>query len=412
MVDIETEFSNNPQSANAMRVVERLHQENFQAYLVGGCVRDLLLGKSPKDFDVATDAHPEDVRKLFNSARLVGRRFKIVHVRFGRDIIEVTTFRAPAAENQEDVSEGGMLLNDNVYGSFEEDVVRRDFTINALYYDPQTNEVTDLVDGKSDIDKKLIRLIGEPEQRFREDPVRMLRAARFEAKLGFKVEKKTASALKQLGFLLQDIPPARLFEEVLKLFMGGHGEASFDSMLKHELMGWMFPDSTNSPSKHSETLIRLALQSTDARIQIEKPVTPAFVLAAFLWWPFVEEKQRLIDEGATNLEAFHEAALNVIAKQQLFISIPKRFSGPMKDIWQLQARLPNTRGKKPAILAGHKRFRAAYDFLLLREASGEKLNNLGDWWTKYQEENPIQPSTHAPNRNRRRPRKRRPRKAP
>ena len=412
MVDIETEFSNNPQSVNALRVVQRLHQENFQAYLVGGCVRDLLLGKAPKDFDVATDAHPEDVKRLFNSARFIGKRFKIVHVRFGRDIIEVTTFRAPASENQADVSEGGMLLTDNVYGSFEEDVVRRDFTINALYYDPQTNDVTDLVDGKVDIEKKLIRLIGEPEKRFREDPVRMLRAARFEAKLEFEVEKSTAKALKQLGYLLQDIPPARLFEEVLKLFMSGHGEASYTSLVKHDLLGWLFPGSTASTSKHAQHLIQLALESTDTRIQAEKPVTPAFILAALLWWPFVDEKQRLVDEGATNLEAFHEAALNVVAKQQLVISIPKRFSGPMRDIWQLQARLPNTKGKKPAILASHKRFRAAYDFLLLREASGEQLGNLGAWWTKYQEDNPIQATPHVPSRNRRRPRKRRPSPAP
>ena len=174
MVDIATEFANNPQSANALRVVQRLHRENFSAYLVGGCVRDLLLGKAPKDFDVATDAHPEAVKALFNSARMVGKRFKIVHVRFGRDIIEVTTFRAPAKKHEEDVSEGGMLLSDNVWGTFDEDVMRRDFTMNALYFDPQTNEITDLVRGTDDINAKLIRLIGEPEQRYREDPVRTL----------------------------------------------------------------------------------------------------------------------------------------------------------------------------------------------------------------------------------------------
>jgi len=238
MVDIQTEFAKNPKSANAMRVVERLHKENHQAYLVGGCVRDLILGKSPKDFDVATDANPETVKSLFNSARMVGRRFKIVHVRFGRDIIEVTTFRAPAKENEGEVSEGGMLLSDNVWGSFEEDAMRRDFTINALYFDPQTNQITDLVKGMGDIEAKLIRLIGDPETRYREDPVRMLRAARFEAKLHFDIEKQTAAAMKRLGFLLQDIPAARLFEEALKLFMSGYGEASYHSLIKHELLGW------------------------------------------------------------------------------------------------------------------------------------------------------------------------------
>jgi len=412
MVDIATEFANNPKSANALRVVQRLQRENFSAYLVGGCVRDLLLGKSPKDFDVATNAHPEAVKALFSSARMVGRRFKIVHVRFGRDIIEVTTFRAPAKENEGEVSKGGMLLRDNVWGTFDEDVMRRDFTMNALYFDPQTNQITDLVRGTDDIKGELIRLIGEPEQRYREDPVRMLRAARFEAKLGFRIEKKTAGAMKQLGFLLQDIPPARLFEEVLKLFMSGHGEASYQSLVHHELLGWLFPGTSNEDSNLAPKLVQLALASTDTRIAEEKPVTPAFILAALLWWPFVTEKRRLIGEGSTNLAASHEAALNVIAKQQFSTSIPKRFSGPMRDIWHLQARLPNTQGKKPEMLAGHKRFRAAYDFLLLREKSGEQLDDLGAWWTTYQEQNPVVSSaSEAPSSSRsRRPRIRRPKR--
>ena len=413
MVNIQTEFAKNPKSVNAMRVVERLHKENYQAYLVGGCVRDLMLGKSPKDFDVATDAHPEAVKSLFNSARMVGRRFKIVHVRFGRDIIEVTTFRAPAKENEGEVSEGGMLLSDNVWGSFEEDAMRRDFTINALYFDPQTNQITDLVKGMADIDAKLIRLIGEPEQRYREDPVRMLRAARFEAKLHFDIEKQAAAAMKRLGYLLQDIPAARLFEEALKLFMSGYGEASYHSLVKHELLGWLFPGTANANPNFAPQLIQLALASTDKRISESMPVTPAFILAALLWWPFVAEKKRLVGEGNTDLAASHEAALNVISQQQLFTSIPKRFSGPMRDIWHLQSRLPNTRGKKPALLQGHKRFRAAYDFLLLREQSGEKLDNLGAWWTHFQEQNPLEQTDEPvdPRTPGRRPRKRRPRRA-
>jgi len=413
MVNIQTEFAKNPKSVNAMRVVERLHKENYQAYLVGGCVRDLMLGKSPKDFDVATDAHPEAVKSLFNSARMVGRRFKIVHVRFGRDIIEVTTFRAPAKENEGEVSEGGMLLSDNVWGSFEEDAMRRDFTINALYFDPQTNQITDLVKGMADIDAKLIRLIGEPEQRYREDPVRMLRAARFEAKLHFDIEKQAAAAMKRLGYLLQDIPAARLFEEALKLFMSGYGEASYQSLVKHELLGWLFPGTANANPNFAPQLIQLALASTDKRISESMPVTPAFILAALLWWPFVAEKKRLVGEGNTDLAASHEAALNVISQQQLFTSIPKRFSGPMRDIWHLQSRLPNTRGKKPALLQGHKRFRAAYDFLLLREQSGEKLDNLGAWWTHFQEQNPLEQTDEPvdPRTPGRRPRKRRPKRA-
>lgn len=407
MVDIEAEFKRNPQSENALRVVQRLHKANFQAYLVGGCVRDLLLGKSPKDFDVATDAHPEVIRSLFNSARLIGRRFQIVHVRFGRDIIEVTTFRAPAlGTGTQNVSEGGMLLSDNVYGNFEQDVIRRDFTINALYYDPQTNEITDLVNGEGDIKDGIIRLIGEPEQRFREDPVRMLRAARFEAKLGFEVESATAAKIKQLGFLLKDIPPARLFEEVLKLFMSGHGAASLESLIEHDLLNWLFPETGVSESDRAYKLIQLALESTDKRIAEGMPVTPAFILAALLWWPYLQEKQRLIDAGQPPLAASHEAAMNTISTQQFRISIPKRFSGNIRDIWHLQSRLPNKRGKKPAALILHKRFRAAYDFLLLREASGEDLQQLGDWWTKYQEQNPVDRSLHQSPPSKRRPRSR------
>lgn len=412
MVDIKAEFQRNRQSETALKVVQRLHDKGFQAYLVGGCVRDLLLGKSPKDFDVATDAHPDAIRALFNSARIVGRRFQIVHVRFGRDIIEVTTFRAPAGSSA--VTEGGMLLSDNVYGTYEQDVMRRDFTMNALYYDPQTDEIRDLVDGKQDIEQRIVRLIGDPELRFREDPVRMLRAARFEAKLGFSIEAKAEAALHKFGFLLRDIPPARLFEEVLKLFMSGDGAASFASLRQHDLLAWLFPDTHRINSEQSMKLIELALASTDQRIREEKPVTPAFILAALLWPAFLELRQQLKDNGHSNLAASQEAAFGVIARQQDFISIPKRFSGPMRDIWHLQARLHNTRGKKPAAIARHKRFRAAYDFLLLREKSGEQLDDLGAWWTRYQEENPGATRQSAPpaKKRRSRPRKRRPRPAP
>ena len=413
MVNIRAEFEQNSQSENALKVVQRLHQAGYEAFLVGGCVRDLLLGKSPKDFDVATDAHPERIRALFNSARIVGRRFQIVHVRFGRDIIEVTTFRAPANEEGK-VTEDGMLLSDNVYGTYEQDVMRRDFTMNALYYDAENDEVRDLVEGGRDIEQKTIRLIGEPEVRFREDPVRMLRAARFEAKLGFEIEDSAVDAIHRLGHLLQEIPPARLFEEALKLLMSGHGEASFESLCKHKLLGWLFPDHAtedSEASKRANTLIKLALASTDKRIQEGLPVTPAFVLAALLWWPYLQERQRLSEEGSTKLAASHEAAFNFITRQQFSVSIPKRFATPMRDIWHLQARLHNTKGKKPAAIARHKRFRAAYDFLLLREASGESLNNLGAWWTTYQEENPISRTEASPPRRKRRPksRKRRPR---
>ena len=374
-------------SINASKVISRLQDHGFQAYLVGGCIRDLLLRKTPKDFDIATDAHPEEVRELFRNSRIIGKRFRIVHVRFGREIIEVTTFRGPHAdEYDENHSDSGMTLNDNVYGTFEEDVFRRDFTMNAIYYEPQGKEIIDLADGTADIESQIIRTIGDPASRLREDPVRMLRAIRFQAKLEFGLESDLQSSIRSLGYLIQDVPPARLFEEVLKLFLSGYGTAAFDAMLENEIYGWLFPDSKRSMENNAtEKLVRLALTSTDQRIAKKMPVTPAFIYAAILWYPFVDEKQRLEQEGEITYAAAHEAANNVISKQQLFTSIPKRFSGPMRDIWFLQSRLPSRFGQKPDRTMEHKRFRAAYDFLLLREQAGEKTEQLGEWWTEYQE---------------------------
>ena len=374
-------------SINASKVISRLQDHGFQAYLVGGCIRDLLLRKTPKDFDIATDAHPEEVRELFRNSRIIGKRFRIVHVRFGREIIEVTTFRGPHAdEYDENHSDSGMTLNDNVYGTFEEDVFRRDFTMNAIYYEPQGKEIIDLADGTADIESQIIRTIGDPASRLREDPVRMLRAIRFQAKLEFGLESDLQSSIRSLGYLIQDVPPARLFEEVLKLFLSGYGTAAFDAMLENEIYGWLFPDSKRSMENNAtEKLVRLALTSTDQRIAKKMPVTPAFIYAAILWYPFVDEKQRLEQEGEITYAAAHEAANNVISKQQLFTSIPKRFSGPMRDIWFLKSRLPSRFGQKPDRTMEHNRFRAAYDFLLLREQAGEKTEQLGEWWTEYQE---------------------------
>ena len=374
-------------SINASKVISRLQDHGFQAYLVGGCIRDLLLRKTPKDFDIATDAHPEEVRELFRNSRIIGKRFRIVHVRFGREIIEVTTFRGPHAdEYDENHSDSGMTLDDNVYGTFEEDVFRRDFTMNAIYYELQAKEIIDLADGTADIESQIIRTIGDPTGRLREDPVRMLRAIRFQAKLEFDLESDLQRSIRSLGYLIQDVPPARLFEEVLKLFLSGYGTAAFDSMIENDIYGWLFPDSKRSMENNAtEELVRLALTSTDQRIAKHMPVTPAFIYAAVLWYPFVEEKQRLEQEDGITQAAAHEAANNVISKQQLFTSIPKRFSGPMRDIWFLQSRLPSRFGQKPDRIIEHKRFRAAYDFLLLREQAGEKTDQLGEWWTEYQE---------------------------
>ena len=375
-------------SISALKVVRRLQEQGYQAYLVGGCIRDLLLGRSPKDFDVATDAHPAEVRELFRNSRIVGKRFQIVHVRFGPEIVEVTTFRGPHDEQyDENHNESGMTLSDNVYGTFEEDVFRRDFAMNAIYYQPESKKIIDLAKGVEDINSARIKTIGEPEGRMREDPVRMLRAVRFQAKLGFDLEEQLADSIRSLGYLVQDVSPARLFEEVLKLFMSGYGAAAFDHLLDNELYGWLFPDSKRSIETHAtEALVRLALESTDRRIAEDLPVTPAFIYAAILWYPFAEEKERLQQQEATSqINASHQAADNIISKQQLFTSIPRRFTGPIREIWFLQHRLPTRFGQKPDILMQHKRFRAAYDFLLLREATGEKTGELGNWWTEYQE---------------------------
>jgi poly(A) polymerase len=258
---------------NARKVVKRLQDSGYEAYLVGGCVRDLLLGKTPKDFDVSTNAHPEEVRDLFRNSRMIGRRFMIVHVRFGREIIEVATFRADHPEENHDtydsshISEGGMILSDNRYGTFSEDARRRDFTINALYYDPENQEILDPLEGMEDLEQQQIRLIGTPGDRYREDPVRMLRALRFRAKLGFEIEEQTRTAISELGYLLQDIPPARLFEEVLKLFMSGYGKEALSCLTEEDTFRWLFPDTESLlDDSHHRSLIELALESTDTRI--------------------------------------------------------------------------------------------------------------------------------------------------
>ena len=394
-------------SINALKVIRRLTEHGYEAYVVGGGVRDLILGRRPKDFDVATNAHPKEVHELFRNSRMIGKRFKIVHIRFGRDIIEVATFRAARNESKKNIdiedrgqlnqTESGMLLADNVYGAFEEDVFRRDFTINALYYDPEECKIIDFVRGREDLKKQVIRLIGEPESRYREDPVRMLRAIRFKAMLDFTIDEASSDPMYELGYLLQDISTARLFEELIKLFMSGYAAKVFDDLLRYDLFGWLFPDSRRVMEKYpAEKLIRAALDSTDRRIAEDLPVTPAFIYASLLWYPFVEEKKRLEEGGASYVEASNEAAANILAKQQLFTSIPRRFSVPMRDIWYLQFRLPNRHGKKAKALVRHKRFRAAYDFLLLRELAGEKLDNLGEWWTNYQDADETERQTMKP----------------
>lgn len=383
-------------SKHAVSVVERLQQAGYQAYVVGGCVRDLLLQLSPKDYDVATNATPEQVRSVFRNARIIGRRFKLVHVHFGREIIEVATFRAnhPEDDDEDDPSplavrnESGRILRDNVYGSLEDDAQRRDFTINALYYDPVTERILDHTHGVHDIRNRLVRLIGDPEQRYHEDPVRMLRAVRFAAKLDFDIEKHSAAPIADLADLLCDVPAARLFDEVLKLFLGGRAERTFDLLLEHDLFAPLFPSSAEAledDPEYAETLLRNALANTDQRIAQGKPVTPAFLFAALLWPALPKRVRQAQQRGLPPIPAMQEAAHDLVWEQCQRTAIPKRFTLPMREIWDMQERLPRRQGRRADQLLENPRFRAGYDFLLLRESAGEETNGLGQWWTDYQE---------------------------
>jgi poly(A) polymerase len=368
----------------------RLRNHDHQAYLVGGAVRDLLLGGHPKDFDVATDATPEEVNALFRNSRIIGRRFRIVHVRFGREIIEVTTFRghhdSDNGKTASRQSDKGLLLRDNVYGTLEEDAVRRDLTVNALYYDAGSFSVLDHVDGLGDLNRRRICVIGDPATRYREDPVRMLRVLRFAAKLDFKIERHTGAAISQCAQLLGEIPSARLFDEFLKLFMAGYAEATLERLLEYRLLEYLFPDTDHllRQDQRARELVRLAMASTDQRVKQDKPVTPAFILAALLWPVALRQSEHLQQRGDPPMVAMHSAAQQVIGQACQIISIPKRFSIPLREIWEFQLRLERRQGKRAAELVDHRRFRAAYDFLLLREAAGEETGGIGEWWTEFQ----------------------------
>ena len=379
-------------SDNALKVLYRLKDAGYQAYLVGGGVRDLLLGGQPKDFDIATDAHPEQVHKLFRNSILIGRRFRLVHVRFGREIIEVATFRASHNGDSNGTearqSASGMLTRDNVYGTVDEDAQRRDFTINAMYYNIDGFTIHDFANGAADIQSRTIRMIGDPYERYREDPVRMLRAIRFAAKLDFDIADQTGDPIDELGHLLQPIPAARMFEEILKLFLAGQGEATYELLQDYNLFRYLFPttqaaiEADQSEEQLVETFILRALRNSDERIGHGKSVTPAFLLAALLWAPLQSRVAQI--KNMTPVPALHQAAQDVIQEQVKSTSIPRRFSTPMKEIWDMQLRLPRRHGNRAEQLLEHKRFRAGYDFLLIREASGEVLGGLGEWWTRFQ----------------------------
>ena len=409
-------------SANAVKVMYRLKDAGYDAYLVGGGVRDLLLGREPKDFDVATNATPERVRELFRNCRLIGRRFRLAHVYFRGEIIEVATFRGHhgGGGNGEAEVRNGMVVRDNVYGTLEEDAVRRDFTVNALYYNIDDYSIVDYTGGLDDLHEGLLRLIGDPRQRYREDPVRMLRAVRFAAKLGFRLEKETEAALIELGELLTGVPPARLFDEMLKMFLGGQAVATFELMRRYNQFGILFPQTEKALEKEEGgypiTFLFRAMENTDRRIAEQKPVTPAFLFAALLWEPVRQLAGELEAEGMSRIQSLQVAGDRVLERQRRIISIPRRFALQMREIWAAQERLAQRTGKRVYRTLGHPRFRASYDFLLLRAQSGEVDPELGEWWTRFQEVDEQQRQEmlaelkgvrqRKPSRRRRRPRKR------
>ena len=375
-------------SPNALRVLYKLRDAGFEAYIVGGAVRDLLIGGHPKDFDVATNATPEQVRAQFRNCRLIGRRFRLAHIMFGQEIIEVATFRASGdddtAAGDRQVHEEGHLIRDNVYGTLEEDAFRRDFTANALYYTIEDFSVRDFVGGYADVLERRLRLIGDPETRYREDPVRMLRAARLAAKLGFTIDPSAARPIPALAPLLAGAAPARLFDECQKLFLAGHAEASFLGLETHGLLPVLFPETAEALAMNRSGALRRmvldGLRSTDARVREDQPVTPAFLFAVLLWPAYCRELARLQAQGVEAAVAQQRAADRVTLHQTHSIALPRRFSLPMQEIWLLQPRFALRQRKRVFRLLAHPRFRAAFDFLTLRSLTATELQAEVTFW--------------------------------
>ena len=417
-------------SGNALRVLYRLKDAGFQAFLVGGCVRDVMLGRHPKDFDVATNALPDEVRKLFRNSRLVGRRFRLAHVVFGREVIEVATFRAASAPSpseepvlEADPEEGeapeldeeselddeaqfngidhervldthGRLLRDNIYGSVDEDVWRRDFTVNSLYYNIADFSLWDYVGGAEDIVAHRLRLIGDPETRYREDPVRMLRAARFEAKLGFTLDPSTASPIPRLRTLLTGVPAARLFDETLKLFLTGHGERSLEVLRRRQLLEVLFPEVERYLATHPgglvEQLLIRGLRDTDARVAEDKAVSPTFLFALLLYGPIALAIESLPPQRWHELSAIVEACERALRSASTRVTIPRRVALGVREMYGLQPRLEQPRGKRALRLLEQPRFRSAFDLLMLRAQLGLAPAEIAAWWTQLQAVAPEQ----------------------
>jgi poly(A) polymerase len=402
----EHNISRSQISEHALKVLYRLQKEGFDAYLVGGCVRDLLLGREPKDFDVVTNADPDQVRKVFRNCRLIGRRFRLAHVHFGREIIEVATFRG-AGEEQDDnqvLNKEGRLLRDNVYGTIEEDVWRRDFTVNALYYNIKDFSVVDYVGGMADHKAGMLKLIGDPEMRFREDPVRMLRAVRFAVKLGFKLDPECEKAIHNDAQLLASIPSARLYDEALKLFLSGYALQTFEVLRHYGLFQVLFPSTENSLAVEEDGFPRLllikALENSDNRIAEGKTVTAYFLLAAFLWEPVRILAKEKMAKGEVEYIAYQDAASEIITRQVKSTALPRHISMAMREVWNMQPKFNARIGSKPSRLISHPRFRAGYDFLVLRAETGGADPELSEWWMRYQnaDENEQRKMTQPPRR--------------
>ncbi len=393
---------------------------------MGGGVRDILLGLEPKDFDVVTNATPEEIKKLFRNCRLVGRRFRLAHIVFGRDVIEVATLRGHHVDSGEKISKvnaEGRLLRDNVYGTIDEDAERRDFTVNALYYDISDFSIHSYGGGLQDLESRTLRLIGDPQKRYREDPVRMLRAVRFATKLGMNIDKAAAQPIPELAPLLKDIPAARMYEEVLKLFFAGQAQNNYVMMRDFGLFAPLFPLVDNlleeDPKGPSHKMVKAIMRNTDERVEQDKSVTPAFFYAAMLWYPLSQRADDIaLESGLSQYDAFYAAMGDVMEQQCRTISIPRRFSTPAKDIWQLQLRFERNQGTRAFKFIEHPKFRAAYDLLLLRaEAEGGNLAKTAAWWKSFvegseEQRSVIARSTNKGSRSRNNRRRRSPKKTP
>ena len=368
----------------AVDIIKKLQDHNYEAYLVGGCVRDLLANIEPKDFDIATNAEPKEIRKIFKASRIIGKRFQLVHVYKGRQIIEVATFRAGLNKNNTNIEndlikdDAGKIIRDNIWGSIEDDCNRRDFTINAIYFCPINKTFKDFHDGIQHVKEKKVISIGDPLYRFEEDPVRSLRAMRFATKLNFKIDSKVKKAIYKKGDLLDGISNARLFDEFCKIFLNGYGYENFKKLESYGVAKYLL----NLEKKYSENKVYTeSFKNTDKRYKDGKSITPGFLLAAILWPRLIERCS--FDKGI-NVRKFFRSMDSIIAEQQRITAIPRKFTSYIKDIWYLQLKLNDRLKNNPNKIIKHPRFRAGYDFLLIRENASKDKSDLGKWWTSFQ----------------------------